>query len=159
MVLPKPVGFSDSIKKKKIEYNCYQILCGCFCLLPLPITQITYAYLNDPIVCLDNKFPFSINQWLYIEASTTLALFFNWVMIKWMLSGSPKSWFSNLMALTYSLGLVFQFSWVIVGCIQFWRDCVNLEPQSVNILMYVTLILGLFRSVGNTSSTTSETCL
>jgi hypothetical protein len=159
MVLPKPVGFATAMKKKKIEFSCYQILCGCFCLLPLPITQITYAYMNDPIFCPDNAFPFSINQWLYIEASATLVLFSNWVIMKWMSTGSPKSYVFNLLVLTYSLGLIFQFSWTIVGCIQFWRDCADIEPQSVNILMYVTLILGLFRSVGNSSSTTSESCM
>jgi hypothetical protein len=54
---------------------------------------------------------------------------------------------------TYVLGIIFQASWVIVGSIQFWRDCYKLEPQSVNILMWVTLILGLLRSMGNNKNT------
>ena len=152
MVLPKPVGFAESLKKKKHEFSCYQILCGCFCLLPLPIIQIILASMNEPIVCEGNTFPFSINQWLYIEAGATMVFFANWVIVKWLLSGSPKSCISNLFAITYAVGLVFQFSWIIVGCIQFWRDCVNIEPRSVNILMYVTLILGLIRSVSSTSA-------
>lgn len=154
MVLPKPVGFTSSLKKKQVEIKCYQILCAGICLLPLPVTQIVYASLNDPLVCEANLFPFTINTWLYIEAVTTICMYMNWLLIQMAaIHISPTAYTTKTLIGTYVLGIIFQASWVIVGSIQFWRDCYKLEPQSLNILMWVTLILGLLRSMGNNKNT------
>ena len=154
MVLPKPVGFTSSVKKKKVELKCYQLLCAGICLLPLPLTQIAYSYSNDPLVCPGNAFPFSLNTWLYVEATTTICMFINWIMIQMAaIHISPTAYTTRGLIGIYTLGMIFQTSWIIVGSVQFWRDCYNLQPGSVNILMWITLILGLLRSLGNNNHT------
>jgi hypothetical protein len=148
--LPKPIGFSSSVKKRKDQVKCYQFLCVGLCLLPLPITQIVYSSINEPLVCPGNLFPFTINTWLYIEAATTMAVFLNFVLIQMAaIHISPTAYTTRGLIAIQVLWLIFQTSWIIVGSIQFWRDCYTLEPVSVNILMWVTLILGIIRSVGN----------
>lgn len=155
MVLPKPVGFTSSLKKKKEELKSYQVLCVGLCLLPLPVTQIVYSYSNDPVVCPGNTFPFTINLWLYVEAATTICMFMNWLMIQAAaIYISPKAYTTRGLIVIYTLAMIFQTSWIIVGAIQFWRDCYSLEPGSINILMWVTLILGLLRSLGNNNNHT-----
>lgn len=37
---------------------------------------------------------------------------------------------------------VFNFVWLIIGSIMFWRDCSNLEPESMNTLYWIVLIFG-----------------
>lgn len=144
--LPKPVGFRPIPIKKtpatRTKYDvfmfCFQFICSGLCFLPLPIVQLTYA-VEAPILCQDNRFPFSINVWLMVEAIASIAMFFNAIA---MLSCS------RIFAVTYVIGALFQFSWIIVGSLQFWEDCLNVQPQAINILMWVTLIFGLFRSFG-----------
>ena len=148
--LPKPIGFSSSVKNRKDKLKCYQFLCVGICLLPLPITQIVYSYMNDPLVCPGNVFPFTVNTWLYIEAATTMTMFINWVLIQMAaIHISPTAYTTRGFIAMHVLWMVFQTSWIIVGSIQFWRDCYTLQPVSVNILMWVTLIMGIIRSVGN----------
>lgn len=43
---------------------------------------------------------------------------------------------------TYLL-LVFQFCWIIVGAVMFWRDCVDLETHSMNNFYWAVLIINL----------------
>ena len=133
--LPRPVG----IKKTTGTMLCFQTLCLALCLLPLPITQIIYSY-NNPVLCPANTFPFDINFWLYVEATSTLVMVFNAIL---MLSCS------QVFVITHIIGSIFQTGWIIVGCIQFWRDCPTIEPQSINILMWFTLIAGIMRSLSS----------
>lgn len=149
--LPKPVGFRPiPLKKKtpqsKTKYDmfmfCCQFICSGLCLLPLPIIQLSFA-LEAPIVCVENTFPFSINVWLLVEAITSIAMFFNVIM---MLSCD------RIFAATYVMGALFQLAWIIVGSLQFWRDCPNIQPSSVNILMWVTVIFGIIRSLSSVSN-------
>ena len=148
-ILPPPIGFSSSLKKKKKQFKFYHILCSALCLLPLPITQIVFSYCY-PISCDNNIFPFSINEWLYIEAGSTIFIFLHWVVLRTTAMNTTSSLFVvKVLLATYCIELIFQLSWIVVGAIQFWRDCSKIEPQSINILMWVTLILGIFRSLGN----------
>jgi len=137
--LPKPIGFKKTTDKTTMILCC-QTFCIAMCLLPLPITQIVYSYNNTPIVCPANTFPFDINFWLYVEATSTLLMAFNAIL---MLSCS------QVFLITHVIGSFFQTGWIIVGAIQFWRDCPSIEPQSVNILMWFTLIAGLLRSLSS----------
>ena len=41
----------------------------------------------------------------------------------------------------WPIGL-FHLVWLIIGSIVFWRDCNNLEPKSLNDMMYAVLIIG-----------------
>jgi hypothetical protein len=147
--LPKPVGFRPIPLKKskeKTKYDtfmfCCQFICSGLCLLPLPIVQLSFA-LDGPIVCTDNRFPFSINVWLLVEAITSIAMFFNVIMI---LSCD------RIFAATYIMGALFQLAWIIVGSLQFWSDCPNIQPSSVNILMWITVIFGIIRSFSSVSN-------
>jgi len=137
--LPKPVGFKEE-NYKTTMLLCCQAVCLAMCLLPLPIIQIVYSYNNNPISCPANTFPFDINVWLYVEATSTLLMILNAIF---MLSCS------QVFVITHVIGSFFQTGWIIVGAIQFWRDCPSIEPQSVNILMWFTLIAGLLRSLSS----------
>ena len=55
------------------------------------------------------------------------------------------------------LASLFRLSWLVVGALILWRDCPNMQPKSVNDLMYATLILGFFGIFANlTSSRASQ---
>lgn len=147
MSLPKPVGFRPIPVKKtpptKTKYDmvmfCCQFICSGLCLLPLPIVQMMFA-LDGPIICPANRFLFSVNVWLLVEAITSIVMFLNVVL---MLSCD------RIFSVTYVMGSVFQFTWIIVGSVQFWSDCPNIQPSSLNTLMWVTLIFGIIRSFGS----------
>jgi hypothetical protein len=136
--LPKPVGFKKE-NSTSIEMLCCQAVCLAMCLLPLPITQIVYSA-NNPITCPANTFPFDINFWLYVEATATLLMILNTILMLIC---------SQVFVITHVIGSTFQMAWIIVGAIQFWRDCPTIEPQSVNILMWFTLIAGIMRSMSS----------
>ena len=142
MVLPKPVGFAH--KKKDYSMDICAVICAGLCVLPFPIIQIVYSY-NNPVVCDTNKFPFSINLWLYVESGFTISVFLYTVFIL-SLSKTKKI---ESHTLIYNLAIVFQLAWLIVGSVQFWRDCPYIEPKSVNIIMWITLIFGFVRFIGN----------
>lgn len=149
-ILPKPVGFRPIPIKKtpqpKTNYDafmfCCQFLCSGFCFLPLPIVQLAYA-VEAPILCPDNRFAFSMNVWLLVEGITAIAMFINAIL---MLSCH------RIFAVSYVIGALFQLAWIIIGALQFWGDCPNVNPTSINILMWVTVIFGLVRSFGNISN-------
>ena len=137
--LPKPIGFKKTTDTTML---CCQTVCLLMCLLPLPITQIVFSYNNYPIVCPANTFLFDINFWLYVEATSSLLMVLNAIF---MLSCS------QVFVITHIIGSTFQVAWIIVGGILFWRDCPSIEPQSVNILMWFTLIAGIMRSLSSSN--------
>ena len=142
--LPKPIGFKKTTTNDNNKmFLCCQTFCLAMCLLPLPIVQIVYSYNNTPIICPANTFPFDINVWLYVEATSTLLMVLNAIL---MLSCS------QVFLITHVMGSTFQMAWIIVGAILFWRDCPSIEPQSVNILMWFTLIAGIMRSMSSANS-------
>jgi hypothetical protein len=48
----------------------------------------------------------------------------------------------------FSLLGLFQTAWLIVGAVMFWRDCIDVSPNSIRILMWFNLIYGLIQSSG-----------
>jgi hypothetical protein len=43
----------------------------------------------------------------------------------------------------------FNFIWVVIGTVIFFRDCPSLEPVSINTLMYFSIIIGYFSVLNN----------
>jgi hypothetical protein len=110
------------------------------CLLALPVSELVLAilYKND-IICYTDLHV-NIFEWLIIKSSVNiglLVLFF----ILFILSNKDTCYYNFVCAIYYIISL-FNFGWLILGSIIFWRDCYNLSPSSINILMWVSLIMG-----------------
>ena len=48
------------------------------------------------------------------------------------------------------LCIVFILVWLAIGSILFWRDCIHLLPNIVNIYMWLSLISGFLSVISST---------
>lgn len=127
--------------------NCYlyccsgvSILCLTVFLFALPVTELTLSLIyRDDIIC-NSDIQVTIFEWLVLKSSINIIL----LLIFFILSifDNKDNYLYSFIFFTYYLFGVFNFAWLIVGSIIFWRDCYNLEPYSINILMWVSLIMG-----------------
>jgi hypothetical protein len=127
--------------------NCYIYLCSstlffCMmtCLLALPVSEMTLAilYRND-IVCHTDLY-INVFEWLIIKSSINILLLVSFFIL-FVLNSKETCCYSFLFVIYYIIS-VFNLGWLILGSILFWRDCYNLSPSSINILMWVSLIMG-----------------
>jgi hypothetical protein len=119
---------------------CYIIFKSLFfilCLLLLPAYQI-YSAVNykDDIVCSTSLFV-DIPIWLVIQGLLSFLLSFLYLSYT-CIEG------------IYYLFLFVYLIWNILGSLIFWKDCYNLTPDNINILMWVSLILGYLFFIDNT---------
>ena len=127
--------------------NCYICFCSSIvffcmlsCLLALPASEMTLAllYKND-IVC-KSDLHVNIFEWLVIKSSINIGLLITFFIL-FILNNKDTCYYSFMFSIYYIISL-FNFGWLILGSVLFWRDCYNLEPTSVNILMWISLIMG-----------------
>lgn len=129
--------------------------CSCLVLLiilSLPIVEIVFGIQYYQNLDCQSNINIPIYLWLIIKGSFSILTIF---LVGCLYSLNNKS---VLFVLTnpclYFLQL-FNLVWLILGSIIFWRDCSNLKPESVNILLYVSLIFGyisIFGSILNKSN-------
>jgi hypothetical protein len=116
----------------------------CF-VLSIPILDIYFGYIfQDEIICETNLIP--INKWLIIKGIFNL----NFIIISTIFVCSDfKSCMYCLCLPIIIICQIFNFSWLIVGGIVFFRDCPNVVPIEVNTYMYFTLIMGVIGLTNN----------
>jgi hypothetical protein len=119
------------IKKLEICCNCFSVLFILSCFSIFPIVQIIQGTYFDSMNCTVNILP--MNYWLIIIGSSEILQVFlsiiNIMVKKYMLF-----YLINLLYL-------FNISWLIVGCIIFFRDCNNLSVSD-NALLYCSFVYG-----------------
>ena len=123
-------------------YYCtgLSILCMTAFIFALPVSELTLAimYKND-IIC-NSDINVSIFEWLVIKSSINIALLLLFFILS-IFNDKDICCYYFLFFIYYLVG-IFNLVWLILGSILFWRDCYDLEPYTINILMWVSLIIG-----------------
>jgi hypothetical protein len=111
-------------------------------LLGFPVIEIYYGifYFNK-IDCI-SSINIPIDVWLIVKGlSSMLNIISSCVIIKNEIRS--KIIFSHILIVNN----IFTFIWLILGSIIYWRDCSYCKPESVNILMNFSLILGFMKNL------------
>jgi hypothetical protein len=125
-------------EEQSSDFGAY--MCSCMCsfmcigiLSSLQIAQITIGVMY-PNSC-KSSFNLNVNVWLIVQGiGGCLQLVINMTMLyKKCLC---MCGFSRILL------VLFQVIWMIIGSIMFWRDCYNCQPQTLNTMLWVSLILG-----------------
>ncbi len=135
------------MSKQDSNSNCFIYFCSSMvffcmlaCLLALPISELTLAILyKDDIVCNSDLYV-NIFEWLIIKSSVNIGLFLSFFIL-FILSNKETCCYNFMFAIYYIVSL-FNLGWLVLGSILFWRDCYNLSPYAINMLMWVSLIMG-----------------
>ena len=120
----------NEIKKKKEIYKMSF-------LAVIPLIQILWGiiYFNSIKHC--NSF-ISIPIWLIING---IARIISCIIILNLLSINDNK-NTNIINIFKYFIYISRLAWMICGSIIFWRDCIHLSPESINILMYISLTVG-----------------
>lgn len=120
-------------------YNCIGFTNLCFIiifLLLLPISELYFALnYGDQISCQTQ--PITLKFWLNIKGVYTLLITFLLIISYYL---NKKSFL--IYYIIRLIGVFFNFLWLIEGSVLFWQYCNNLKPYNINILMYLSLIIG-----------------
>lgn len=133
-------------------------------ILSLPIVEIVFGiqYYNQIECISDINIPLDI--WLIVRGSSTILTLILFICVMYFISrNNLTSFLGILLSPLFYVLQFFNFIWLILGSIIFWRYCSNVEPESVNILLYVSLIFGYISILvsilngNNNKSSTSST--
>jgi hypothetical protein len=123
--------------------------------LPITILVMNSSY-SDEIKCHPNisteisslERNIGVKTWLYViglaDLISTEIIIFSVIIAFVSITNDDTCLlkFTSFMLFTHLLLQMFRFSWLIIGCVLFWRDCIHLEPSPINKLMIATLITG-----------------
>ena len=110
-------------------------------LLGIPITQIYIGVQYSNEITCDGTVILPVSDWLIVQGSTTITLF---LFISILFTCGKNSIGYYIMIISIYILNVFSLCWLVIGSINFWKDCPNLQPSGINTFMWVSLILGLF---------------
>lgn len=106
--------------------------------LALPVTEIAMgAHYKDDVICDTSVVP--IPAWLIVKGSVSI---FFIALLGIAAAASDNKGLVLLTEIPMYVIAMFSLAWLIVGSVAFWRDCKDLEPKSVNTLMWCSLIIG-----------------
>jgi hypothetical protein len=135
------------IKKRTINYEIIPVcLCGVifiislFCItFVLPISEIFIGiYYKNKIIC-NNSLIINVSDWLIIKGSVYIgSIIIHFICLY---SGKNSLLYCITLPIVYVINL-FLLTWLIIGSINFWRDCPLLEPKEINTFMWCSLIMG-----------------
>lgn len=123
-------------------------------LYALPIAELIMGSINrgDVNTC-DTSLP-SATTWLIVKGSVGLFISTYTIMVLGALR-TENDFFvvtSAVLSVPFILSLLFMFAWLIVGSVMFWRDCIHLGPDSLNTMMWCSLIIGYVSSLTSSSA-------
>jgi len=96
--------------------------------------------------------------WLIVKGSVGL-FFGTYILLMLVALKTEDEAVCTIVALffvPFVLSLFFQFAWLIVGSVMFWRDCMHLEPTQLNDMMWASLIIGYVSVLTGCASTKSK---
>ena len=114
-------------------------VCAMSCILALPIAELCIALIYKNEIICESEIGIDIVTWLVIKSIVTMSTVL--VISCFFMIGKDSPVF-RLVYLIKIIIYIFNFSWLIVGSLIFWRDCYDLQPESVNTFMWISLILG-----------------
>jgi len=124
------------------------LMLSLFCItLALPISEIYVGiYYKNKIIC-SNSLMVNISEWLIVKGSVYIV----YIILNFICIYSSKNTLIQCITLPiiYILNL-FLLIWLVIGSVNFWRDCPLLEPQEINTFMWCSLIFGyifLFKTI------------
>jgi hypothetical protein len=114
-----------------------------------PVFEMVIASLYKNKISCTAIIVVNISEWLIIKGVLSFLLKLSITMYLYY----GKTSLCNCLSIIsgYIINLII-FSWLIIGSLLFWRECYNLEPNIVNITMWISLIFG-FVSTLNFKST------
>jgi len=118
---------------------CFLYICIMSCILALPIAELCIALIYKNEIICESEIGIDIVTWLVIKSIVTISTVL--VISCFFMIGKDSPVF-RLVYLIKIIIYIFNFSWLIVGSLIFWRDCYDLQPESVNTFMWISLILG-----------------
>ena len=140
---------------KSENNNCLLYCCGSICgiiaiviVYGWPVSEIVIgAYYRNEITC-QSTLPVTISDWLIVKGTVSIVTI---TILGFCLITSNTS-LCNCLSMTFMYVCnLFMMIWLIIGSIVFWRDCINLHPNTVNIYMWISLIFGYFSVLSSTS--------
>jgi len=122
-------------------------------LATLPVANIVVGirYYHSVLSCGTSLI--SIPQWLIIIGGAEAGLILYHALILLSLHETCKNFYKFLVKLFLVptlMCLLFCFAWLAVGSIWFWKNCDSTGSESVNNMMWCSLILGYIWSSGMT---------
>lgn len=110
------------------------MIIGIIIICWLQLMQIGFGlYYMNSNVCNDSIVP--INVWLIINGFSNI--FFT-VILNLLEKDEVTKIKRSVIVISIFL---FNIIWLTIGSIVFWRDCIDLEPKSINTLMWFSLIM------------------
>lgn len=119
----------------------FMFLCCFFpltmCILGFPLYELCLGVLYKKEIEESNcsTLQFNLSTWLIVKSIATLL---DIVIIGFCIACKNKI----IGVFLINVFRLFIFTWLIVGSIIFFRDCINIEPLIVNISLWVIIILG-----------------
>ncbi len=126
-----------------IGYTMSTLCIACF-VYALPIAELVVGvtYRNNIHKC-DSQL-LSIATWLIVNGSVGCFTYTCKLIINMARSMKNDSFhtFAAILLVPYICSIAFTIAWLVTGSIIFWRDCIHVEPQSLNIMVWCSLIIG-----------------
>jgi hypothetical protein len=145
-------NINNNFMTKKIQLLCFEnIKYGINLLIILGLImysgiQLSYGikYYNKIENC-SSKLP-NIDIWLIIE-SILISITFTLIIV-FLKNFNTGNWGICLYIILILLPLtIINLIWLIFGSVMYWKDCINVEPESINELMFISLIGGYISTI------------
>jgi hypothetical protein len=120
-------------------------------MFALPSAEIHIATNYASQVTCESSVGVSFKAWLLVKGivgilsvPTALVIVLTMALGKAAMDKIPLIGILLLLSSSFVLWIIsaFNFAWLIIGAVIFWRDCKNLDPLEVNNMMWASLIIG-----------------
>lgn len=132
-----------------IIWSAACVLIGLFALLilnyALPVADIIMGSINNNVTACDTSLP-SVHTWLIVKGAVGLFIS-TYTSMSFVAKRTETNFFvmaTSVFRTPFNLSLLFMWAWLIVGSVMFWRDCRHLGPDSLNTMMWCSIIIGYF---------------
>lgn len=112
------------------------IIIGAIFTLPIVIFIMANKYKND-LYCDSIISPY---DWLIIEGVVVLMSSVMSILLIFSLNENTSNILKSLIIVSIFIS-AFNFAWLIVGSIMFWRDCLTAFPKPISILLWIILMI------------------
>jgi hypothetical protein len=120
----------------------------------LPIFDIFISSKLQNVVCKPTLIPaITLNSFLLYKGIFTIL---NLFLIGFFKVTKSRSTLDKCVTALYVVTGLFNFVWLILGSILFWRDCPNVKPQNLNFYLWFTLVVGYVSIFAVSSNTLSK---
>jgi hypothetical protein len=107
----------------------------------IPIAEIVMAEkYNNQMICKNNVI--SPYNWLIVDGLISSMVYLSFVIMHAFAGSAIEDTCLYVSSVFISIfGGFFIMSWIIVGSVMFWRDCVHLKPKEINNFFWTILLM------------------